>query len=118
VFDYESLKKTASKLIANFGADAVISRKDGTGYDPASGSLYHGVSVTFTAKAVRAQFTISEKASSAVQDSDIKMLVESGKGVPEIDNTIKFDSISYRIMDVTKVSPSGKDVYYELHLRA
>ena len=45
MFDYESLKKTASKLIANFGADAVISRKDGTGYDPASGSLYHGVSV-------------------------------------------------------------------------
>ena len=116
MFDYESLKKTASKLIANFGADAVVSRKDGTGYDPSSGSLYHGVSVTFTAKA--AQFTISEKASSAVQDSDIKMLVESGKGVPEIDNTIKFDSISYRIMDVTKVSPSGTDVYYELHLRS
>ena len=61
MFDYESLKKTASKLIANFGADAVVSREDGTGYNPSSGSLYSGISVTFTAKAVRAQFTISEK---------------------------------------------------------
>jgi hypothetical protein len=117
VFNYESLKKTAAKLIANFGADSVFDREDGTGYNPASGSLYSGIPVTFTAKSVRAQFTVAEKASSVVQDTDVKMLVESGKGVPAIGNTLTFDSVSYSIMDVTTISPSGTDVYYELHLR-
>jgi len=118
VFDYASLKKTASKLISNFGANSVISREDGGGYNVASGSMSSGIPISFTVKSVRAQFSIAEKASSAVQDADIKMLVEAGKGIPAIDNTLTFDSVSYRIMDVTTISPSGTDVYYELHLRS
>lgn len=118
MFDYASLKKTASKLISNFGADSVISREDGGSYNVASGSMSGGTSASFTAKSVRAQFSIAEKASSAVQDADIKMLVEAGKGIPAIDNTLTFDSVSYRIMDVTTISPSGTDMYYELHLRS
>ena len=118
MFDYASLKKTASKLISNFGADSVVASQGGSSYDPASGSMSGGTSASFTAKSVRAQFTNAEKALSTVQDSDIKMLLESGKGIPAIDNTLTFDSVSYRIMDVTTISPSGTDVYYELHLRS
>lgn len=118
MFNYESLKKTASKLIANFGADSVISREDGGRYKPEFGSMSSGIPITFTAKSVRAQFSIAEKASSAVQDADVKMLLESGKGIPAIGNQLTFDNVSYRIMDVTTISPSGTDVYYELHLRS
>jgi hypothetical protein len=45
------------------------------------------------------------------------MLVESGKGVPLIDDNVLFDGINYRVMDVKVISPSGTDVYYELHIR-
>jgi len=118
VFDYETLKGTAAKLITNFGAASVISRTGGSTFDPVTGSYSGGSTTTINAKAVRAQFTQSEKASQAVQESDIKLLVEAGKGVPLIDDNVLFDSINYRVLNVKEVSPSGVDVFYELQLRA
>ena len=117
MFDYASLRRTASKLIANFGAIASITRTGGSTFNPATGSYSGGSTTTITAKAVRAQFTQAEKASALVQEGDIKMLVESGKGVPLIDDNVLFDGINYRVMDVKVISPSGTDVYYELHIR-
>jgi hypothetical protein len=117
VFDYASLRRTASKLIANFGAIASITRTGGSTFNPATGSYSGGSTTTITAKAVRAQFTQAEKASELVQENDIKMLLESGRGVPFIDDNVLFEGINYRVMDVKVISPSGTDVYYELHIR-
>lgn len=118
MFDYATLQATASRLITNFGATAVITRSGGSTFDPVTGSYSGGSTVTINAKAVRAQFTQSEKASQAVQESDIKLLVEAGKGAPLIDDNVFFDSVDYRVLGVMEISPSGVDVYYELHLRS
>ena len=118
MFDYATLQKTASKLITNFGANAVITRTGGATFNPATGSYSGGSTTTINAKAVRAQFTQSEKASQAVQESDIKLLAEAGQGIPLIDDNVLFDSIDYKVIAVKEISPSGVDMYYELQLRS
>lgn len=118
MFDYATLQQTASRLIDNFGAVAVITRASGSTFNPATGSYSGGSTTTINAKSVRAQFSQSEKASQAVQESDIKLLVEAGKGIPLIDDNVLFDSTDYKVIAVKEVSPSGVDVYYELQLRS
>lgn len=116
-YNFVNLRKTASKLITYFGASASITRVGDSTFDPATGAYSGGSTSTITAKAVRAQFTQAEKASELVQENDIKMLLESGRGVPFIDDNVLFEGINYRVMDVKVISPSGTDVYYELHIR-
>lgn len=117
MFDYATLRKTAAGLIKNFGAEAVITREPGRRYNPSSGSLYTGLTTELKLKAVRSQFDQSEKSTLSIQASDIKLLVEAGLGAPLINDDLLFDGVKYRVMQVNTVSPSGTDVFYELHLR-
>jgi hypothetical protein len=118
VFDYDTLQKTATKLITNFGANAVITRLSGRTFNPATGAYSTGSSTNFTLKAVRSQFNAFEKASESVQDKDVRLLAQSGVTVPVINDTLTFDSVVYRIMEVKTESPSGTDVFYDLHCRS
>ena len=117
MFDYATLRKTAAGLIKNFGAEAVITRDVGRRYNPTSGSLYTGVINELKLKAVRSQYGQFEKSTMSIQAGDIKLLVEAGLGEPLIDDNLLFDGINYRVMQVNITSPSGTDVFYELHLR-
>ena len=118
MFDYEAIKKTATSLIANFGATATITREVGRKFDPASGTYFTGLTTTTTLKGVRAQFTTAEKPGIAVQDGDVRLLVQAGILVPLINDDLLFNSVNYRVMNVVTESPAGTDVYYDLHLRA
>jgi len=118
VFDYKTLQKTATSLITNFGAAATITRDEGRRFDPASGKYFTGLTSTYALKGVRAQFNVMEAASNNVQDSDVRILVQSGVTVPLINDSLTFDSIVYRVMGVKTESPSGTDVFYDLHCRS
>jgi|TARA_B110000285_G_scaffold85640_1_gene98292 hypothetical protein len=117
VFDYKTLQKTATNLISNFGVSASITRDEGRRFDPASGKYFTGLTVTYSLKAVRAQFNTLEKAGDGVKDTDVRILAQSGITVPIINDTLTFDSVQYRVMGVKTESPSGTDVFYDLHCR-
>jgi hypothetical protein len=118
VFYYDSLKKTATQLITKFGADAVITRLSERTFNPATGAYSTGSSSNYTLKAVRAQFNAFEKAGDNIQDNDVRLLVQSGVTVPVINDTLTFDSVAYRIMNVTTESPSGTDIFYDIQCRS
>ena len=118
MFDYDALQKTATKLITNFGANAVITRPSGRTFNPDSGSYSEGSDTTFTIKVVRSQFNAFEKAGNSIEDKDVRILAQSGITVPVINDTLTFDSVEYRVMGVKTESPSGTDVFYDLHCRS
>lgn len=118
MFDYNNLQKTATKLIANFGAPLTVSRATGQTFNPNTGAYSTGSTATFALKGVRAQFNVMEAASNNVQDSDVRILAQSGVTVPLINDSVTFNSIVYRVMDVKTESPSGTDIFYDLHCRS
>jgi len=118
VFDYATLKKTATSLITKFGASVIITRDVGRRFDPATGKYLTGLTTTSTLKGVRAQFDTREKSGQTVQEGDVRLLVQAGVIVPNINDTLTFDAVTYRVMNVMAESPSGTDVYYDLHCRS
>jgi hypothetical protein len=117
VFDYANLQKTATGLIRTFGGDVVITRDVGRTFNPVTGSYSSGSTNTYTLKGVRAQFNAFEKAGETVQEKDVRILAQAGVAVPVINDTLTFDSVVYRVMNVITESPSGTDVFYDLHCR-
>ena len=116
-YNFVNLRKTASKLITYFGASASITRVGDSTFDPATGAYSGGSTSTITAKAVRAQFTQAEKASELVQENDIKMLLESGRGVPFIDDNVLFDGLSFSIINIRPFNAGSVPMAYELQVR-
>lgn len=117
MFDYANLQKTATGLITTFGGDVVITRDEGRQFNPTTGKYLTGLTNTYSLKGVRTQFNAFEKAGESIQDKDVRLLAQSGVTVPVINDTLTFDSVVYRIMDVKTESPSGTDVFYDLHCR-
>ena len=114
---YTSLASTASQLLTSFGADAVISRTSGASFNAATGTYSGGSASSFTSKAVRFDYQAREIDGELIQRGDVRLVVETANGEPLIDDNCLFDSISYRVMAVETLSPSGTDLYYELQLR-
>ena len=117
MFDYANLQKTATGLIRTFGGDVVITRDEGRQFNPTTGKYLTGLTNTYTLKGVRAQFNAFEKAGETVQEKDVRILAQAGVAVPVINDTLTFDSVEYRVMNVITESPSGTDVFYDLHCR-
>lgn len=114
---YAALASTASQLLTSFGADAVLSRTSGATFNAATGAYSGGSSSTFTSKAVRFDYEAREIDGEQVQRGDVRLVVEAANGEPLIDDNCLFDSVSYRVMSVSTLSPAGTDLYYELQLR-
>ena len=117
MFAYPTLQNPATRLISNFGATATITRDEGRRFDPASGKYFTGLTNTYSLKAVRTQFNAFEKAGDNIKDDDIRLLIQSGVTAPIINDSLTFDSVTYRVMSVATESPSGTDVFYDLQCR-
>jgi hypothetical protein len=108
---YTSIKKSAAKLISAFGMDVTLQRSS-TGPSPAP--------LDYAVKVVMAEFNPSEKDGQFIQFTDRKaILAAQGLAIvpdPEQDQLITSDE-TLRIVTVTKVSPGGDDVIYELQVR-
>ena len=101
---YTQIKKTAAKLIDRFGMDAVIRRQGGTDYP---------VRVVIT------EYKPNERDGQFITWTDRKALVAAlGMEIvpnPETDQLILDQDL--QIVTVTKTSPGGDDVIYELQVR-
>ena len=117
MFDYNAIVLTARRLIANFGEDAIVSRTASATFDPATGSYTGGTSEQFTSKAVRFDYRQSEVDGELIQKDDVRLVMEVNGGTPLIEDNCLFATKTYKVMNVTTLSPSGTDLYYELQLR-
>lgn len=114
---YAGLATTATNILTNYGADATVSRTTGSSYNAATGSYSGGSSSSFTNKAARFNYTRAEIDGVTVLQDDLRLVMNTENGTPLVDDSCAFDSVTYRVMSVTALSPDGTDIYYELQLR-
>jgi hypothetical protein len=113
---YNSLKATASNLLGNFGAVATFTRSIQSNYDPTTGQTLTSTEV-FTAKAAGFGYKVEEVNESSILSTDIKLIVESDVYVPEVDDTLVWNGITYIIVFVSPVQPANQAVIYECQIR-
>lgn len=120
-FDYARAQATATRLLTNFGADATLRKQVQGAYDPATGTTT--VTTTdYTVKAALLNYSRMDANNqnaegTLVERDDRKIIIESFAAVPDTDDLIIFGSVTYRVVSVKKVNPSGTVVIHELQAR-
>jgi len=101
---YTNIKKTAANLIKKFGMPAIIRRTDGT---------------DFPVIVVVAEYLPREKDGQLIQWTDRKAIM-AAHGLTFVPNAQTDQLIldqDLQIVTVTKTSPGGDDIIYELQIR-
>lgn len=101
---YTSIKKTAARLIDKFGMDAIIRRSGGSDY---------------RVRVVVTEYLPHERDGELIRWTDRKAIL-AADGLTFTPNTQTDQLIldqDLQIVNVTKTSPGGDDVIYELQVR-
>ena len=106
--DYAGLASTAARLLKQFGGNATFTRQTGATFDPATGSYSGGSTTQFSSDAARFNYSSTEIDGENVQRDDLRLIIQVNGGEPLINDECTFDSDTYRVMNVTKLSPSGE----------
>lgn len=104
-----------AELIKELGVKYTFTHTTQGAYDPATGTTTDTIS-TYTAYAVRDEFSAYERNDSSIAVGDIKMIGESANYA--VDDTVTIDSIVYKIMRAAPVKPGATTMVYNLQLRA
>lgn len=114
---YENLRdNTATKLITQYGRAHTFTRVTYGAYDPVSGTSEE-TSATFTANAVKDEFSAFERNDSSIQVDDIKLIAEAVTEGFLIDDAITVESEEYKLTRVNPIKPGAVVVAYELQAR-
>ena len=115
---YTNLRdNTAAKLIKKFGRLHTFTRVTYGAYDPATGTSAE-TTATFTANAVKDEFSAFERNDSSIQIDDIKLIAEASDLITfEIDDSITIESQEYKLTRVNPIKPGATVVAYELQAR-
>lgn len=117
MFDYSKSAATALKLLTKFGASATLIKRVESAYDPATGS--NSITETsYTVKAVLLNYSANETntSGSLIQAKDRKVIMQATTVTPDVSDTLTFNSVTYRILEVNTLSPSGVNVLHELRV--
>lgn len=116
---YASLRdNTATPLISEFGVSYTFSRTTKGAYDPATGSTSGDSTATFTALAVRDEFSAYERSDSSIQINDIKFICEAVSEGFQVGDHVEIEGIDYQVMRATPIKPANIAVAWELQVRA
>lgn len=111
---YSNLAATAVRLLTKYGQSLTFTRYTKGSFDAGTGSRTETTS-TFTAKSVKYPYTTLEKANSAIQEGDIRLISEVATF--RIGDTVAIDSLNWRVMSVEPIDPGGTPVAYLLQVR-
>ena len=118
-FNFAAAKKSAAKIIADFGAPATLTKKGETGGYDAEGNIKAAqpdVVINGTATVVRS-FTTAEIDGEKILHSDGWVFFDS-VDEPEIGMSITLNGYTWRVVDMPAlISPSGDLIWRKLHLR-
>lgn len=121
-FDYAKTAATGDRLLKRFGAASSLTRRTEGAYDPNTGSS----TVTETVQpCTAAMFDFNTQLSgtrfdgqSLIQSGDKQVYVSSvGMAAPAPGDFLVFGGVSYAVIAVKRLAPSGVDVLYELQVR-
>ena len=114
---YENMRdNVATKLIQKRGDTHTFTRKIRGEYDPLSGSSTD-TSKTYTAMAVKTEFSAYERNDSSIQVDDIKLLAEVADTEYNQGDEINIDGANYELIKVTAIKPGPVVVAYKLQAR-
>lgn len=121
MFDYAKSQATALKLLTKFGTDCTVTKQTAGGYNPATGSSTI-TSTNYTVKGVLLNYNSVERsenlsAGTLVEESDKKVILQQFASVPDLNDLIVFDGVTYRIVNVKTLSPAGIDIIHECRVR-
>lgn len=120
-FNYARAQATALRLLTNFGADATLTKRVQGAYDPSTGTSTV-TETPYTVKAVILNYTRLETGKmndtgTLVEANDRKMFIQSLTVAPQPDDTIAFDGVTYRIVNIKTLDPAGTTVLQECQVR-
>lgn len=116
-FNYNNSAATALKLITKFGASATLIKRAEGSYNPATASSTVTES-NYTVQAVLLNYKANETntADSLISAKDRKVIMQATTVIPDVSDSITFNSVTYRIIEVKTLSPAGTAVLHELRV--
>ena len=118
---YENLRSTATRLIAQYGSDVVVTRKTGGSYSPATRKVTGNSSSNFTASGVLTDIEESmgfgQGGDSTVMQNDRALLISATNEILD-DDTLTFNGRDWNIVNLKPINPGGTAVVYIAQVRA
>lgn len=115
----DNMSTVSTQLITEFGETCSFSRIVVGSYDPATSISNEDSVTTFNGVCFQDKYSVYEIQNSlSLERDDIKVLVAPISGdEPLINDTITFSSITYRVLNISKVTTNGATVLFELQVR-
>lgn len=119
-FNYANTAATADRLIKRFGTGATLRRtlNDGAAYDPATATVTAPTVVDTPCSAVVIDYDQKMIDGTLIRVGDKRVYMSAvGVGVPFAGDLFVWQSVTYSVMSVKLLAPSGVNVFYELQVR-
>ena len=115
----QTLIGKATELLTRFGEPVEFVRETLGEYNPSTGEAPVAQTVTFGGYGYPQDYTDNEINETTIQRGDTNLLVHKLSEAPAIGDivTLTRRSLSYRAISVVRITLSGDDVVYEVHLR-
>lgn len=116
--DYAKLQDTAQKLISKFGLSCTFTKITEGTYNP-SLNTQTKTTTDYTLKGVKLDQKSSNFDKEIIKTGDIFFLLEAKNlsVVPDADDKVSIDSVSWSVIAVHPIQPASTTVYYEMILR-
>jgi hypothetical protein len=114
---YQNLQDTASRLIESKGKSCTLRKQTSEDYNPATGTSNiiindfstYGVLLNYTQSQINA-------VDSLVELTDRKAIIK-GNVTPDVSDLFIFDGVTYSIISIKTINPSGLVVIHEMQVR-
>ena len=103
---YDNLKTTATATLTKFGADVQFLSADSEG----------NVTVIAKAKGVMGVLKAENLPSSLTASATALLYVSAPSRTPLVDDYIKFNGVTYKVVYVEETNPAGTAILYGLYL--
>ena len=120
MFDYAKTAATADRLIKRFGTGATLRRtlNDGAAYDPATGTVTVPTVVDTVCSAVVIDYDQKMIDGTLIRNGDKRVYMSVvGVALPLAADLFVWQGVTYSVMAVKPLAPSGVNVFYELQAR-
>ena len=114
---YDNLALTASRLLNKYGQQVTFTRSVNGSYSPTTGTYSTSSSTTFKAYGAVFNYRESEVDGSSILSTDLKLLLEKPKKLPEVNDVVLVNGSSYFVFTTSPLAPAGTNVVVECQLR-
>jgi hypothetical protein len=114
----DNIIPTVNQVLNLLGDNTTFTRIIPGAFDPSTGCVATGSTLSFTCKGISDKFNTQELQDETIQYGDMKYIILPTDGnVPAVNDTCVINGISYRIMSVLNDNLQGSTYLYTLQLR-